>query len=633
MSNVAASSLVGSTLGDKYVIEELIGQGATGKVYRARQTSLQRTVAIKVLHGQLAEQPSFVQRFEREALSTSRLDHPNSLRVLDFGRSAELFYLVMEFAQGEDLLTVMAREWPLETRRVVDIISQALAALATAHDMQIVHRDLKPENILLMRGTDDDGRPADVVKVCDFGIAKIINSTSENDPSFARRLTTEGFVIGTPDFMSPEQARGQELDGRSDLYSIGVVLYQLLTGQLPFNAETPLGVALQHISDPPPPPSSRSPKVDPRLEAICLRALSKDPRDRFQNAREMRRALRALVELEPDRTSSLLTPRSTDMTSVPEISDESAKLGRGTSRFGRLLRRPATRRDWALAFVAAVAGFAGLTFLVRGVSKHEMDDRPAVATANETVLANPLPEPTFANPAPLNTPALTAEEIDRRARSRERSDDRERSRPEKTSGHSSAPQAAAGAGDNASPSLGRQATPAAAQPGSPSGEVSAGSAETTAKGLSERSDATAIAAQAPRPAPAAQTVGALPAGGEPVAPAAAPPIDPSRASVTVGAITTTGGISGSKVRAAIARVPFTSCYQKSLVNRSAAEAMDASLRINLDMAGHVSMATLSNDGKLPGLRACIESQVRSVSIRDVDTGDGSAVITLTFSPR
>jgi hypothetical protein len=352
----------------------------------------------------------------------------------------------------------------------------------------------------------------------------------------------------------------------------------------------------------------------------------------------MRRALRAMVELEPDRTSSLLTPRSTDMTSVPEISDESAKLGRRTSRFGRLLRRPASRRDWALAIGAAVAGFAGLTFLVRGVSKHEMDERSAAATANETVLANPLPEPTAASPAPLNTPALTAEEIDRRARSRERSDDRDRSRPEKTSERSSGSQAATGAGDtavqgNASPSLGRQASPAAAQPILPSSELSAGSADTTAKGLAERSDATAIAAQPPHPAPAAQAVGAPPAGAVPVAPAASPPIDPSRASVTIGAITTTGGISGSKVRAAIARVPFTSCYRKSLVNRSAAEAMDASLRINLDMTGHVSMAALSNDGKLPGLRACIEAEVRSVTIRDVDTGDGSAVITLTFSPR
>src|SRR5438445_8471797 len=167
MSNVAAASLIGSTLGGKYVIEALIGEGATGNVYRAYQTALQRTVAIKVLHRQLAEQPAFVERFQREAFSASRLDHPNSLRVLDYGASDDLLYLVMEFAQGNDLLTVMVRNWPFDTRRIIDIMSQALGALATAHDLGIVHRDLKPENILILRGTDDEGKPVDVVKVCD----------------------------------------------------------------------------------------------------------------------------------------------------------------------------------------------------------------------------------------------------------------------------------------------------------------------------------------------------------------------------------------------------------------------------------------------------------------------------------
>src|SRR5262249_637315 len=171
----------------------------------------------------------------------------------DFGQSDGLCYLVMEYVEGTDLLTVMARDWPLDDERIVEIISQTLAALATAHDMGIVHRDLKPENILLLRGTDDEGRPIDVVKVCDFGIVKLMTKHADKSESFARHLPTDGFVIGTPDYMSPEQARGEEIDGRSDLYSVGVVLYQLLVGRLPFAAETPLGVVLRHISDPPPP--------------------------------------------------------------------------------------------------------------------------------------------------------------------------------------------------------------------------------------------------------------------------------------------------------------------------------------------------------------------------------------------
>src|SRR5262249_47078708 len=190
MSKIAAESLVGTTLGNKYAIEAFVGLGAMGSVYRATQTSLRRTVAIKVLHRHLAEQPSFVERFQREAFSASRLDHPNSLRVLDFGQSDGLCYLVMEFVEGTDLLTVMARDWPFDDRRIVEIMSQALAALATAHELGIVHRDLKPENILLLRGTDDEGKTIDVVKVCDFGIAKLMSKHGDTSDSFARHLTT-----------------------------------------------------------------------------------------------------------------------------------------------------------------------------------------------------------------------------------------------------------------------------------------------------------------------------------------------------------------------------------------------------------------------------------------------------------
>jgi serine/threonine protein kinase len=179
-----------------------------------------------------------------------------------------------------------------------------LAALAVAHELGVVHRDLKPENVLVLRGADDDGAPVDVVKVCDFGVAKLA-PRGPNDPgSFVPHLTVDGLAIGTPDYMSPEQARGEPVDGRSDLYSVGVVLYHLLAGRPPFVGDSPLGIALQQVSDEPVPPS-RLRDVHPGLEAIALRALAKRPSDRFQTAREMRRALRAALDDAPRTTSSV----------------------------------------------------------------------------------------------------------------------------------------------------------------------------------------------------------------------------------------------------------------------------------------------------------------------------------------
>src|SRR5439155_13092850 len=178
--------------------------------------------------------------------------------------------------------------------RVVAILSQVLAALAVAHDIGVVHRDLKPENVLVLAGADDDGLPIDVVKVCDFGVAKLAARAENESAPFSRHLTVDGVAIGTPDYMSPEQARGESVDGRSDLYSVGVVLYHLIAGRTPFVGDSPLGIALQQVSDDPPLPSHFR-DVHSALEAICLRAMDKRPADRFQTARDMRRALRSAV--------------------------------------------------------------------------------------------------------------------------------------------------------------------------------------------------------------------------------------------------------------------------------------------------------------------------------------------------
>lgn len=287
--------LIGRSIAGKFHVEEFVGGGAMGSVYRAKQIALDKSVAIKVLHRDMARDKAFVGRFHREAKHTSRLDHPNSVRVLDFGEEPDgLLYIVMEYLDGRDLLTVMNEEWPLDDRRVAIILSQVLAALAVAHDQGIVHRDLKPENIMVLPGTTDDGDMIDVVKVCDFGIATIANAIEED--SRGGKLTAKGLVMGTPDYMSPEQARGERLDPRTDIYSIGVILYHLLTGRTPFTAESALGIALKHVSDPVVPPSNVREDVDPGLETICLRAMEKSRDARFASARQMRAELRSVLQ-------------------------------------------------------------------------------------------------------------------------------------------------------------------------------------------------------------------------------------------------------------------------------------------------------------------------------------------------
>ncbi len=298
MGKAADQALLGRTIAGKFAIESFIGSGAMGQVYRARQVALDKTVAVKVLHSELASDETFARRFQREAQAASKLDHPNSMRVIDFGQEPDgLLYIAMEYLDGRDLLRVILDEWPLSGGRIANIIMQALAALAVAHDQGIVHRDLKPENIMILRGTDDEGHPTDIVKVCDFGIAKITARTTKDTGGGVKgALTTQGLVVGTPEYMSPEQGKGEALDPRSDLYSTGVILFQLLTGRVPFEAESALGVVLKHVTEEPPPPSSINPAIDLRLEAICLKAMRKPKGERYQSAREMRGALRRVLE-------------------------------------------------------------------------------------------------------------------------------------------------------------------------------------------------------------------------------------------------------------------------------------------------------------------------------------------------
>ncbi len=294
-----ARDLIGRKVGGKFVIESRIGGGAMGDVFLAKHIALDSHIALKVMHDELAKDPRFAERFHREAKAASKLNHPNSVRVIDFGQDDDgTIYLAMELLDGRDLLKVLNEDWPLPAARIVAVMSQALGALQVAHDHGIVHRDLKPENIMIVPGKDDEGYSIDVVKVCDFGIAKISDPRgfqTENGAGPVKgqpALTQTGALIGTPEYMSPEQARGDALDSRSDLYSMGIVLYQLLCGDLPFTAENALGVVLKVVTDDARPPSSVREGIHPGLEAVCIKSIAKLRGERYQTAKEMRAALR-----------------------------------------------------------------------------------------------------------------------------------------------------------------------------------------------------------------------------------------------------------------------------------------------------------------------------------------------------
>lgn len=270
--------LEGQTLG-QYILAAPIGRGGMATVYKAYQPSLDRYVAIKVLSGAYAASAAFRQRLLQEARAVARLRHPNILTVFDAGEAEGMPYIVMELLEGGTLEQRLGQPLPLDW--TIAIASQVCAALEYAHGAGVVHRDVKPSNIMLT----EDNRAV----LTDFGIAKVLAEAS--------RLTATGGPVGTPAYMSPEQALGGEVDARSDLYSLGVVLYEMLTGQPPFLGEPISAVVHAHAHQPVPPPRSRNPELSQEVEAVILKALAKDPRQRFQSAREMARALAAAGRL------------------------------------------------------------------------------------------------------------------------------------------------------------------------------------------------------------------------------------------------------------------------------------------------------------------------------------------------
>ena len=482
----------------------------------------------------------------------------------------------------------MAARRPAHRRRS---LSQVLGALTAVHEIGIVHRDIKPENILVLAGKNDDGAKVDIVKVCDFGIAQVARRTLRDPRSFAPRITAGGTSIGTPDYMSPEQARGHSVDGRSDLYSVGVVLYHLLTGQTPFNADTPFGIALQQVSEAPVPPSHYR-NVHPALEAVCLRALSKQPDDRFQTASEMRKALRNALTMR----SIAAAPMSLPVKPLQVASKFSASS-------------PAMIGYVAVVSAAAIASAFFSSRSSNANDPIEMAGRVHAATlliSPPDLAASPIPSLTSETTREAK-PATAIGETPPALEAPGRFTTRGRQRPEPAT-NSKAQTRLVAAALSASPlaSVSPASTPAL--PAS------------TGAMLMIRAEPWPSPADVPAPPPRQRGVPSV-------------SLDTGQASMGIAGVVASAGISGAKIRTAFSHVPLLACYQQTFRSHPAEVPLETELRLTIDLSGRVVSASLSRDGDLEGFRGCIEAAARSARIRGVDTGDGSATVQLRFSPR
>jgi serine/threonine-protein kinase len=266
--------------GERYVERTLVGRGGMGSVYRAYDSRLRRWVALKIMHADLGLRPGFLERFIREAQVAAMLEHPNIVTVYDVEPIGDSIQMVMSWIEGEDLQQVLEREGSLGPSRAARLLDQMGAALDHAHlrERPVLHRDIKPSNIMI--------GPNERVILTDFGIARLIGDVS---------LTQTGQMVGTPAFMAPEVVQGEEADARADVYALGVVLYQMLTGRAPFRAETPLALLHAHVHTPPPAPRTFMPGLPAAVDEVLLRALAKDPNERFQTAGALARAFRSSI--------------------------------------------------------------------------------------------------------------------------------------------------------------------------------------------------------------------------------------------------------------------------------------------------------------------------------------------------
>jgi beta-lactam-binding protein with PASTA domain/tRNA A-37 threonylcarbamoyl transferase component Bud32 len=335
-------SATSKTFGGRYEILERVGAGGMAEVYRARDELLGRDVAVKVLSDRFARDRSFVERFRREAQSAANLSHPNIVSLYDYGSDNGTYFIVMEYIDGRPLDGVIRAEGALLPERAAEIAADVAQALQRAHAGGLVHRDIKPSNIMITSGGQ--------TKVTDFGIARAVASDGE------QTMTQTGMVIGTAAYLSPEQAQGRPVDARSDVYSLGCVLYEMLTGRAPFGGDTPLSIAYKHVREDPSPPSQVNPDVPRELDAIVMKALAKNPDNRYSSAMELKQDLDRFTSGEAVQATPLL---ASDTVVAPRVERT------------RVMEEPAyeapRRRAWlwwVVALLALLALLGGLAYML-----------------------------------------------------------------------------------------------------------------------------------------------------------------------------------------------------------------------------------------------------------------------------
>lgn len=337
--------MIGRVIGGRYEILQRLGAGGMATVYLANHRLLERKVAVKILNPEYASDEEFVRRFRREAQAAASLSHPNIVSIYDVGHEGDIHYIVMEYVPGETLKELINREGPLPVRQAVDIATQICDALVCAHRNRIIHRDIKPHNILLTK----DGR----AKVSDFGIARAAASAT---------LTHSGSIVGSVHYFAPEQARGSITDEKSDIYSLGIVLYEMLTGKVPFQGESPISVALRHVQERIPSPRETVPTIPPEVERIVMQAAERDPQQRYQSAAQMLGDLRRVARMLPGADEPDL---------AEEPPEKEFKLYDGEaaarSRSGKRKRPQRRPRRGAAAVAGALVGAVLLGLLLRGI--------------------------------------------------------------------------------------------------------------------------------------------------------------------------------------------------------------------------------------------------------------------------
>jgi serine/threonine-protein kinase len=386
-----ADVLVGRVLAERYRVDRLLGSGGMGSVYLAEHVLMKKAVALKVLHRELTAFPEVVKRFEREAVAAARIDHPNVAAASDFGRLSDgSFYLVLEYVDGKCLRTLI-EEGPIERGRALAIARQIADALSAAHAADIVHRDLKPDNVMLV--TQPDGR--ELVKVLDFGVAKVVSGGESGEAD--RQLTRVGAIVGTAGYMAPEQALGQAVDHRADLYAFGVVLYELVSGSRPYEAEDVTQILAKQLTDPPAP---LPPGVEPELSALVFRLLARAPEDRPGSARELVAELDRVIEQRALAASD--TVLGLDTRSLP-------RSARAVVSAPRSDAMPAHGR-WRLGlFAATLAVFGGAAAVAWSRHAHESPHSAPSATAASAIAPpNPVRIPEGPAFAPSASPPAAA---------------------------------------------------------------------------------------------------------------------------------------------------------------------------------------------------------------------------------